>query len=152
MDSPSPLSTIEQALQDLRDGKFVILVDDEDRENEGDLVLAAERVTPEAINFMAMHGRGLICVPMTRERLEELRIPMMVSDIDNTSSMGTAFTVSVEAKQGTTTGISAFDRAATVKALIDPKTKPHDLLRPGHIFPLRARDGGVLVRAGQTEG
>ncbi|MEE9286314.1 MAG: bifunctional 3,4-dihydroxy-2-butanone-4-phosphate synthase/GTP cyclohydrolase II, partial [Dehalococcoidia bacterium] len=125
---------------------------DEDRENEGDLILAAEKVTPEAVNFMATYGRGLICMPMTAERLEELRIPMMVHDTENTSNLGTAFTVSVEAKQGTTTGISAHDRAATIRALIDPATKPFDIARPGHMFPLRARDGGVLVRAGQTEG
>jgi len=143
------LSTIPEAIEDIKAGKFVIVVDDEDRENEGDLVMAAEKVTPEAINFMAVHGRGLICMPVTGERLDELRIPMMVRD--NTSKYTTAFTVSVEAKHGTSTGISAADRARTVKAVIDPETKPADLLMPGHMFPLRARDGGVLVRAGQTE-
>ncbi|OGO23016.1 MAG: 3,4-dihydroxy-2-butanone-4-phosphate synthase, partial [Chloroflexi bacterium RBG_16_51_9] len=120
-----------------------------DRENEGDLTIAAVKVTPEAINFMATHGRGLICVPLTGKRLDELHIPMMVSD--NTSKLTTAFTVSVEARYGTTTGISAADRSRTVQVLIDPKTKPDDLLMPGHVFPLRARDGGVLVRTGQTE-
>ena len=144
------LATIEEAIQDLRDGKFVILVDDEDRENEGDLVMAAEKVTPESINFMATHGRGLICMPVTSQRLEELRLPMMVQD--NTSRYTTAFTVTVDAIHGATTGISAFDRAATVKAVLDPATKPEDLARPGHIFPLRYQEGGVLVRAGQTEG
>jgi 3,4-dihydroxy 2-butanone 4-phosphate synthase/GTP cyclohydrolase II len=143
------LATIPEAIEDIKEGKFVIVVDDEDRENEGDLVMAAEKVTPEAINFMAVHGRGLICMPVIGERLDELRIPMMVRD--NTSKYTTAFTVSVEAKHGTSTGISAADRARTVKAIIDPNTKPDDLLMPGHMFPLRARDGGVLVRAGQTE-
>jgi 3,4-dihydroxy 2-butanone 4-phosphate synthase/GTP cyclohydrolase II len=143
------LATIPEAIEDIKAGRFVIVVDDEDRENEGDFIMAAEKVTPEAINFMAVHGRGLICMPMTGERLEALRIPMMASN--NTSRFGTAFTVSVEAKFGTSTGISAADRATTVKALIDPKTRPEDLVMPGHMFPLRARDGGVLVRAGQTE-
>ncbi len=143
------LATIPEAIEDIKAGKFVIVVDDEDRENEGDLVIAAEHVTPEAINFMAVHGRGLICMPITGERLDELKIPMMVNN--NTSSFGTAFTVSVEAKHGTSTGISAADRAQTVKVLIDPKTRPEDIVMPGHMFPLRARDGGVLVRAGQTE-
>ncbi len=143
------LATIPEAIQDIRDGKFVIVVDDEDRENEGDFVMAAEKVTPEAINFMAVHGRGLICMPMTGERLDELKIPMMASK--NTSNFGTAFTVSVEAKHGTTTGISAGDRAQTVRVLADPTTRPEDIVMPGHMFPLRARDGGVLVRAGQTE-
>lgn len=143
--------SIEQAIEEFREGKFLIVVDDEDRENEGDLTIAAEKVTPEAINFMARYGRGLICIAMTGQRLDELRIPMMVQDSDNTSSFGTAFTVSVEARHRVTTGISAFDRAATIKTLIDPATKPEDIARPGHMFPLRARDGGVLVRAGQTE-
>lgn len=143
------LATIPEAIEDTKVGKFVIVVDDEDRENEGDLVIAAEKVTPEAINFMAVNGRGLICMPVIGERLDELRIPMMVND--NTSKFTTAFTVSVEAKHGTSTGISAADRAKTVKTIIDPETKPKDLLMPGHMFPLRARDGGVLVRAGQTE-
>jgi 3,4-dihydroxy 2-butanone 4-phosphate synthase/GTP cyclohydrolase II len=142
-------ASIEEAIEDIKAGKFVIVVDDEDRENEGDLVMAAEKVTPDAINFMAVHGRGLICMPVTGERLDELHIPMMVRD--NTSKFTTAFTVSVEAKEGTSTGISAADRAQTVKTIVDPKTRPDDLLMPGHMFPLRARDGGVLVRAGQTE-
>jgi 3,4-dihydroxy 2-butanone 4-phosphate synthase/GTP cyclohydrolase II len=143
------LATISEAIEDIKAGKFVIIVDDEDRENEGDLTIAAEKVTPEAINFMAKHGRGLICLPVIGERLDELHIPMMVRD--NTSKFTTAFTVSVEAKHGTSTGISAADRAETVKAVIDPETKPEDLVRPGHMFPLRAREGGVLARAGQTE-
>jgi 3,4-dihydroxy 2-butanone 4-phosphate synthase/GTP cyclohydrolase II len=143
------LATIPEAIEDIKSGKFVIVVDDEDRENEGDLIITAEKVTPEAINFMAVHGRGLICISVTGERLDELRIPMMVND--NTSKFTTAFTVSVEAKHGTSTGISAADRAKTVKTIIDPETRPEDLLMPGHMFPLRARDGGVLVRAGQTE-
>jgi 3,4-dihydroxy 2-butanone 4-phosphate synthase/GTP cyclohydrolase II len=143
------LATIPEAIEDIKAGKFVIVVDDEDRENEGDLIMAAEKVTAEAINFMAVHGRGLICMPVTGQRLDELHIPMMVNN--NTSPYGTAFTISVEAKHGTSTGISAADRARTVQAIIDPKTRPEDLLMPGHMFPLRARDGGVLVRAGQTE-
>jgi 3,4-dihydroxy 2-butanone 4-phosphate synthase/GTP cyclohydrolase II len=129
---------------------MVILVDDEDRENEGDLCLAAEKVTPEAINFMAKHGRGLICLSLTPERVEELNLPMMTTE--NTSSFCTAFTVSIEAKKGVSTGISAADRAITIRTAIDPKTQPGDLVRPGHVFPLRARRGGVLQRAGQTEG
>ncbi len=144
-----PLSTIEQAIEDLKQGKFIIIVDDEDRENEGDLAVLADKVTPEHISFMAKHGRGLICMPVVGKRLDELLIPMMVQE--NTARNNTAFTVSVEARQNTTTGISAYDRAATVKAIIDPKTRPEDLLRPGHLFPIRAREGGVLVRAGQTE-
>ncbi len=143
------LSTIEGAIRDIKAGKFIIVVDDEARENEGDLVLAAEKVTPEAINFMARHARGLICLPITGQRLDELNIPLMVND--NTSKLGTAFTVSIEAKHKVTTGISAYDRAETIKAVVDPATRPEDLARPGHIFPLRARDGGVLVRAGHTE-
>jgi 3,4-dihydroxy 2-butanone 4-phosphate synthase/GTP cyclohydrolase II len=143
------LSTIPEAIENIKAGKFVIVVDDEDRENEGDLIMAAETVTPEAINFMAVHGRGLICMPVIGERLDELQIPMMTNH--NTSNFGTAFTVSVEAKHGTSTGISASDRAKTVQAIIDPNTKPQDLVMPGHMFPLRAKDGGVLVRAGQTE-
>lgn len=142
-------ATIPEAIQDIKAGKFVIVVDDESRENEGDLVIAAEKVTPEAINFMAKHARGLICIAMTGERLDELKIPMMVQD--NTSKFSSPFTVSVEAKHKVSTGISAHDRAATIKALIDPATKPEDISRPGHMFPLRARDGGVLVRAGHTE-
>jgi 3,4-dihydroxy 2-butanone 4-phosphate synthase/GTP cyclohydrolase II len=142
-------ASIEAALAALREGKFVVVVDDEDRENEGDLVLAAEKVTPEAINFMAREGRGLICVALTEERCDALELPPMVTE--NTSNFGTAFTVSIEARGRTTTGISAADRAATVKAAIDPASKPSDLNRPGHMFPLRAQRGGVLKRAGQTE-
>ena len=145
----SPFAPVAAAIEAIRNGEMVIVVDDEDRENEGDLTIAAEKVTPEAINFMARHGRGLICLPMTAERLEQLRIPMMVDR--NTSRYETAFTVSIEAKGVTSTGISAADRAATVRAAIDPDTKPSDLAQPGHMFPLRARRGGVLVRAGQTE-
>jgi 3,4-dihydroxy 2-butanone 4-phosphate synthase/GTP cyclohydrolase II len=144
-----PFASIEQALAEIKAGKFVLVVDDESRENEGDLIMAAEKVTPEAINFMAVHARGLICVPMTGERLDELGIPLMVTE--NTSAHTTAFTVSVEARHGVTTGISAKDRAVTIKALISPSSKPEDIARPGHIFPLRSRDGGVLVRAGHTE-
>jgi 3,4-dihydroxy 2-butanone 4-phosphate synthase/GTP cyclohydrolase II len=140
---------IEDAIQAIRDGKMIIVVDDEDRENEGDLTIAAEKITPEAINFMATYGRGLICLPMTEERLAELDIPDMVPM--NTSRFGTAFMVTIEAKRLTSTGISAADRAATVLAAIDPNTRPADLSRPGHTFPLKARAGGVLVRAGQTE-
>jgi 3,4-dihydroxy 2-butanone 4-phosphate synthase/GTP cyclohydrolase II len=142
---------IEEAISDIQDGRIIIIVDDEDRENEGDLMVAAEKVTPEAINFMATHGRGLICLAMTGQRLDELHIPLMVSDYSNTSPYGTAFCVSIEARRNVSTGISAFDRAQTILTAIDPKTTPSDLVRPGHIFPLRARDGGVLVRAGQTE-
>ena len=142
-------STIPEALEDFRAGKMIIVIDDEDRENEGDLTIAAEKVTSEAINFMARHGRGLICMPMTGKRLDELQIPLMVSE--NSSRFSTAFCVSVEARQGTTTGISAADRAATVRTVIDPASKPADLARPGHMFPLRAAPGGVLRRAGQTE-
>jgi 3,4-dihydroxy 2-butanone 4-phosphate synthase / GTP cyclohydrolase II len=145
-------NTIAEAIEDIRQGKMVILCDDEDRENEGDLTMAAEKVTPAAINFMATHGRGLICLSMTPERLTELRIPQMVEDIDNNSLFGTAFTVSIEARRGVTTGISAADRANTILTAVNPKTKPEDLVRPGHIFPLRARAGGVLERTGQTEG
>ncbi|MBM7867019.1 bifunctional 3,4-dihydroxy-2-butanone-4-phosphate synthase/GTP cyclohydrolase II [Heliobacterium gestii] len=141
-------STIEEAIQDIRDGRMIIVVDDEDRENEGDLLMASEKATPEAINFMATYGRGLICVPMTGERLDALEIHPMVRD--NTDRMQTAFTVSVDATS-CTTGISAFERHQTVQILLDAKTKPEDLRKPGHIFPLRAREGGVLVRAGHTE-
>lgn len=140
---------IEDAIRDIRHGKMVIVVDDEDRENEGDLTMAAEKVTPAAINFMAAHGRGLICMPIVAERLDQLQIPAMVSE--NTSPFETAFAVSVEAKHRVSTGISAHDRAATIKAILDPNTRPDDLARPGHMFPLRAREGGVLTRAGQTE-
>ena len=142
-------ASIEEAIAAIRDGQMVIVVDDEDRENEGDLTIAAEKITPAAINFMATHGRGLICMPMTEERLEQLDIPQMVRE--NTAALGTAFCVSIEAKGVTSTGISAPDRAATVLTAIDPATRPGDLARPGHMFPLKARDGGVLVRAGQTE-
>ncbi|HYO53619.1 3,4-dihydroxy-2-butanone-4-phosphate synthase [Archangium sp.] len=144
------ISLVEQALAEIRKGRMVILTDDEDRENEGDLVMAAEKVTPEAINFMATHGRGLICLSLTEERLRRLNLPLMVQD--NPSSFQTAFTVSIEAAQGVSTGISAADRAHTIQVAVDPNTKPSDLARPGHIFPLRAREGGVLVRTGQTEG
>ena len=143
------LATIPEAIQDIKEGKFVIIVDDEDRENEGDLAIAASKVTPEAINFMAKYGRGLICMPIIGQRLDELGIPMMVGN--NTSRFTTAFTVSVEAKHKVSTGISAADRAQTVLTIIDPNTKPSDLVCPGHMFPLRAKDGGVLVRAGHTE-
>lgn len=142
--------TIEEAIEDLKQGKIIILVDDEDRENEGDLVVAAEKVTPEAVNFMARHGRGLICLALTRERVEELGLPMMVDQ--NTSNFATAFTVSIDGKEGVTTGISAADRARTILAAINPGYKKGDLVQPGHVFPLRAADGGVLVRTGQTEG
>jgi 3,4-dihydroxy 2-butanone 4-phosphate synthase/GTP cyclohydrolase II len=144
-------SKITEAIDDFRAGKMVVVVDDEDRENEGDLTIAAEKVTPEAINFMARYGRGLICLPMTGERLDELRVPLMVRDEQNNARFGTAFCVPIEARAGVTTGISAGDRARTVLAAIDPKTRPEDLARPGHMFPLRAKAGGVLARAGQTE-
>ncbi|MFZ6016944.1 MAG: bifunctional 3,4-dihydroxy-2-butanone-4-phosphate synthase/GTP cyclohydrolase II [Nitrospirota bacterium] len=143
-------NTIDEAIDDIARGRMVILVDDEDRENEGDLCMAAEMVTPEAINFMAKYGRGLICLSLTPERVEELKLSMMTDD--NTSPFGTAFTVSIEAKRGVTTGISAADRSRTICTAIDPRTKPEDLARPGHVFPLKARPGGVLQRAGQTEG
>jgi len=144
-----PFATIEQAAADIREGRMIIIVDDEDRENEGDLVCAAEKVTPEIINFMATYARGLICMPLTEERCDELHLTMQVAD--NTSFLGTAFTVSIEARKGVSTGISAADRATTILTAVDPKTRPQDLARPGHIFPLRARKGGVLVRPGQTE-
>ena len=145
-----PIAKIEAALEDIRQGKMVILVDDEDRENEGDLAMAAELVTPEAINFMAREGRGLICLSLTEDRADVLDLPLMVRD--NTSSFGTAFTVSIEARSGVTTGISAADRAQTIRVAISDQTTAADLARPGHVFPLRAKKGGVLVRAGQTEG
>jgi len=144
------VSRIEEAVEDIRQGKMVVLVDDEDRENEGDLTMAAEKVTPEAINFMAKYGRGLICLSLTEERLNELRLPMMVSE--NTSRFQTAFTISIDARKGVTTGISAADRATTILTAIDDRSQPDDLVSPGHIFPLRAKKGGVLVRTGQTEG
>src|SRR2546426_5062571 len=143
------MKLIDSGVTFFAEGRFVIVVDDEDRENEGDLTLAAEKVNPEAINFMARYGRGLICMPMTEERLEELEVPLMVKD--NTSPYNTAFCVSVEAKRNVSTGISAADRAHTVRVAIDPRTRPRDLTRPGHMFPLRAQEGGVLKRAGQTE-
>jgi len=145
-----PISTVEEALVDIREGKIVILVDDEDRENEGDFMVAADKVTPEIINFMALNGRGLICLSLTEQRCEELDLPQMVTK--NTAKYGTAFTVSIEAKKGVTTGISAADRAHTILTAIDENCGPDDIDRPGHIFPIRARKGGVLVRAGQTEG
>jgi len=149
MKRKSKKASVEQALKTVKAGKLIIIVDDEERENEGDLMVAAEKVTPEIINFMTKHGRGLICLPLTKERLKELDIPLMVHD--NTARFETAFTVSVDAKEGVTTGISAYDRAKTVLTVIDPKTRPADLARPGHIFPLQAREGGILERAGQTE-
>jgi len=140
---------VPSALEEIRAGRMIVVVDDEDRENEGDLTLAAEKVTPEAINFMAKYGRGLVCLAMTEERLEHLRIGPMTAE--NTSQYGTAFCEAIDAREGVTTGISAYDRARTIKVAIDPATRPADLARPGHVFPLRARKGGVLVRAGQTE-
>ena len=144
-----PFATIEEAAELYRRGEFVIIVDDEDRENEGDLCIAAERVTPQAVNFMARYGRGLICLALTEERCKELDLPLMVEN--NTTNFGTAFTVSIEARGRVTTGISAADRSETIRVAIDPKTRPYDLARPGHVFPLRAKKGGVLKRAGQTE-
>src|SRR5437868_12246965 len=141
-------ATVEEAVEEIRNGRMIVLVDDEDRENEGDLTTAAEKITPDAINFMAKYGRGLICMPLTEDRCDELRLPLM-SPI-NTSVHGTAFTEAIDGRVGVTTGISASDRAVTILTAIDPKTKPQDLARPGHTFPLRARKGGVLVRAGHT--
>ena len=143
------LATIKEAIEDIKAGKFIVIVDDEGRENEGDLAMAAEMIDPDAINFMAKYGRGLVCMPIIGQRLDELNIPLMVGE--NTSKHNTAFTISIEAKKKVSTGISAYDRAATVKAVLDPATRPEDIARPGHTFPLRARDGGVLVRAGHTE-
>src|SRR5947208_2938188 len=148
-ETKSPFATVEEAVEEIRQGRIIVLVDDEDRENEGDLTMAAEKITPDAINFMAKYGRGLICMPLTEDRCDELRLPLM-SPI-NTSVHGTAFTEAIDGRVGVTTGISASDRAVTILTAIDPKTKPQDLARPGHVFPLRARTGGVLVRAGQTE-
>jgi 3,4-dihydroxy 2-butanone 4-phosphate synthase/GTP cyclohydrolase II len=145
----SPFCDVETALEHIRAGRMIVVIDDEDRENEGDLTMAAEKITPEAINFMAKYGRGLVCVAMTEERLDYLRLAQMSAE--NTSNFGTAFTESIDAKDGVTTGISAYDRAQTIQMAIDPATRPNDLARPGHVFPLRARKGGVLVRAGQTE-
>ena len=144
-----PFCTVEEALEEIQQGRMIVLVDDADRENEGDLCMAAEKVTPEAINFMARYGRGLVCLSLTEERCEELNLAMMVAQ--NTSTLGTAFCESIEARRGVTTGISAADRATTILTAIDPKTRPADLARPGHVFPLQAKRGGVLVRAGQTE-
>jgi 3,4-dihydroxy 2-butanone 4-phosphate synthase/GTP cyclohydrolase II len=149
MSAPNQFATVEEAAEEIRQGRMVVIVDDEDRENEGDLTMAAEKVTPDAINFMAKYGRGLVCLALTEERCDELSLPLM-SPL-NTSNFGTAFTESIDARRGVTTGISASDRAITILAAIDPQTRPSDLARPGHVFPLRARRGGVLVRAGQTE-
>ena len=149
MSSLPPFTDVPDAIEEMRAGRMIVIVDDEDRENEGDLTLAAEKVTPEAINFMAKYGRGLVCLAMTEERLEHLNIGPMTAE--NTSQYGTAFCEAIDARQGVTTGISAYDRARTIQVAIDPATKPSDLARPGHVFPLRARKGGVLVRAGQTE-
>ena len=146
----TPFDNIDSAIRDIKKGKFIILVDDEDRENEGDLVIAAEKVTPQAVNFMAKHARGLICLALTPERVEELQLPQQA--VENTATFGTAFTVSIDARKDITTGISAADRATTIHVAIDPRSKPSDLARPGHIFPLKAQHGGVLRRAGQTEG
>ncbi len=143
------LATIPEAIEDIKTGKFIIIVDDENRENEGDIAIAAEKITPETINFMTKHARGLICLPIIKQRLDELGIPLMVQD--NTSRQSTAFTISVEAKHKVTTGISAFDRTQTIKTVLAPNSNPDDLVRPGHVFPIRARNGGVLVRAGHTE-
>lgn len=145
------LASVADAIKDYQDGKFVIIVDDDDRENEGDLAIAAEHITPDAINFMATYGRGLICIAMTGHMLDRLQIPLMVPQNQNSSGFGTGFTISVEATQGVTTGISAFDRAKTIQTLISPSSTPNDIAMPGHIFPLRARDGGVIERRGQTE-
>src|SRR5467141_2481082 len=147
--NPIPFATVEEALEEIRQGRQIVLVDDEDRENEGDLTMAAEKITPEAVNFMARYGRGLVCLALTEERCDELALPLMTPV--NTSNYGTAFCESIDARRGTTTGISTSDRATTILAAIDDATRPSDLARPGHIFPLRARPGGVLVRAGQTE-
>jgi len=149
MSPQPPFTDVPDAIEEIQAGRMIVVVDDEDRENEGDLTLAAEKVTPETINFMAKYGRGLVCLAMTEERLEHLRIGPMTAE--NTSQYGTAFCEAIDARQGVTTGISAYDRARTIQVAIDPATKPSDLARPGHVFPLRARKGGVLVRAGQTE-
>jgi 3,4-dihydroxy 2-butanone 4-phosphate synthase / GTP cyclohydrolase II len=149
MTAHPPFTDVPAAIEEIRSGRMIVVVDDEDRENEGDLTLAAEKVTPEAINFMAKHGRGLVCLALTEERLDHLRIGAMTSE--NTSNYGTAFCEAIDARDGVTTGISAYDRARTIQVAIDPATRPADLARPGHVFPLRARKGGVLVRAGQTE-
>jgi len=148
-DDPREFATIEEGIEEIRAGRILVVVDDEDRENEGGLVMAADRATPEAVNFMAKHGRGLICVPLPGDRLDQLQISMMVRD--NTAPLGTAFTTTVDARRGVSTGTSAFDRAVTIRTLVDPAARPEDLTRPGHIFPLRALPGGVLRRAGHTE-
>ncbi len=150
MTDEHPFHSIEEAIEAIREGQMVVLIDDEDRENEGDLTMAAERITPEAINFMTQYGRGLLCLTLTGQRADELELEPMVRN--NTASLGTAFTISIDAKKDVETGISANDRDATIRQALDPRTKPQDLARPGHVFPIRARDGGVLVRAGQTEG
>ena len=144
-----PFVTVPEALEEIRAGRILVVVDDEDRENEGDLTVAAEKITPEIINFMATYGRGLICLPLTAERCDDLNLPLMTAQ--NTSNFGTAFTETIDARHGVTTGISAADRSNTIRLAVDPQCRPGDLARPGHIFPLRAREGGVLVRAGQTE-
>src|SRR3982750_267961 len=149
MDPKAPFTDVPAAIEEIRAGRMIVIVDDEDRENEGDLMLAAEKVTPEAINFMAKFGRGLVCLTLTEERLEHLRLGPMSAE--NTSNYGTAFCEAIDARDGVSTGISAYDRARTILVAIDPATRPSDLARPGHVFPLRARKGGVLVRAGQTE-
>jgi 3,4-dihydroxy 2-butanone 4-phosphate synthase/GTP cyclohydrolase II len=149
MEGEAKTISVDRALEEIRAGHLIIIIDDEDRENEGDLMVAAQKVTPEIINFMTRNGRGLICLPLTKKRLDELQLPLMVRE--NTSRFETAFTISIDAKEGVTTGISAYDRARTVLVAIDPQTKPSDLVRPGHVFPLQAREGGVLARAGQTE-
>ena len=149
MNQKPPFTDVPAAIEEIRAGRMIVIVDDEDRENEGDLMLAAEKVTPEAINFMAKNGRGLVCITLTEERLEHLRIGPMSAE--NTSNYGTAFCEAIDAREGVTTGISAYDRSHTIRVAIDPTTRPSDLARPGHVFPLRARKGGVLVRAGQTE-
>src|ERR1700716_4319745 len=149
MSHGTPFTDVATAIEEIRAGRMIVVIDDEDRENEGDLTLAAEAVAPEAINFMAKYGRGLVCLAMTEERLDHLRIGNMTAE--NTSQYGTAFCEAIDARQGVTTGISAYDRSHTIKVAIDPTTRPTDLARPGHVFPLRARKGGVLVRAGQTE-
>src|SRR5260370_10130769 len=149
MSPQPPFTDGPEAIEEIRAGRMIVVVDDEDRENEGDLTLAAEKVTPEAINFMAKYGRGLVCLAMTEERLEHLRIGPMTAE--NTSNYGTAFCEAIDARDGVSTGISAYDRARTIRVAIDPATRPSDLARPGHVFPLRARKGGILVRAGQPE-
>src|SRR5713226_1541431 len=149
MSPQPPFTDVPAAIEEIRSGRMIVVVDDEDRENEGDLMLAAEKVTPEAINFMAKFGRGLVCLTLTEERLDHLRIGPMSAE--NTSNYGTAFCEAIDAREGVTTGISAYDRARTILVAIDPASRPSDLARPGHVFPLRARKGGVLVRAGQTE-